>query len=214
MSYLIDGLAPNASKVVHSRRNGGRSAGGAAISEGRHRKSSLVDFIDLVYSPLECPLCQKVSTARSDMAQHMMDQHRDQKLFSCIHPTCEHAYSSRAGLRYHLEHAHTVVFLADKKKQVVLSNKKERRPSKAARKVDLPPSMEEKLNRIYDPKVCPACHERFPRKTHVVHHLKEAHDGEEAYKCIIPECSREKSYATRDGLLYHLSSVHGSNSSS
>lgn len=80
--------------------------------------------------------------------------------------------------------------------------------SKKLKKQELSSHLQEKLDRVYDATICPACKEQFKRKTHVIRHLVDAHHGEEPYKCVVSNCKRTKTYATREGLVYHLLSYH------
>ncbi|KAH8555207.1 hypothetical protein BGW37DRAFT_476188 [Umbelopsis sp. PMI_123] len=76
------------------------------------------------------------------------------------------------------------------------------------RKPSLSPASEVLLNAVYDPLRCPSCRASFPRKTNVIKHLVEFHQGEEPYRCIFQRCSHPKRYATREGLIYHILKSH------
>lgn len=80
--------------------------------------------------------------------------------------------------------------------------------SERLRKQELSAHLQKKLDEIYDATICPSCNEQFKRKTHVIKHLVDEHHGEEPYKCVVTGCTRTKSYATREGLVYHLVSYH------
>jgi hypothetical protein len=79
---------------------------------GRQRsvdiKGLLLALIDEIYPPLICPECYQTSSGRSEADEHFRELHRGRKVFQCVSSTCEQAYSTKAGLRYHLEHAHQV----------------------------------------------------------------------------------------------------------
>ncbi|KAI8575227.1 hypothetical protein K450DRAFT_262843 [Umbelopsis ramanniana AG] len=76
------------------------------------------------------------------------------------------------------------------------------------RKPSLSAASEVLLNAVYDPLRCPSCRASFPRKTNVIKHLVEFHQGEEPYRCIFQRCSHPKRYATREGLIYHILKSH------
>lgn len=77
-----------------------------------------------------------------------------------------------------------------------------------SRKPSLSAPSEVLLNAVYDPLRCPSCRASFPRKTNVIKHLVEFHQGEEPYRCIFQRCSHPKRYATREGLIYHILKSH------
>ncbi|KAI9485537.1 MAG: hypothetical protein EXX96DRAFT_545486 [Benjaminiella poitrasii] len=64
------------------------------------------------------------------------------------------------------------------------------------------------LNDAYPPLQCPSCQKAFNRKTNVIKHLTDVHFGEEPYRCIYSKCNHPRIYATREGLVYHISRVH------
>ncbi|KAJ2964871.1 hypothetical protein NQZ79_g401 [Umbelopsis isabellina] len=76
------------------------------------------------------------------------------------------------------------------------------------RKPNLSPASEVLLNAVYDPLRCPSCLATFPRKTNVIKHLVEHHQGEEPYRCVFQQCNHPKRYATREGLIYHILKSH------
>ncbi|CAM0143045.1 hypothetical protein VKS41_006198 [Umbelopsis sp. WA50703] len=76
------------------------------------------------------------------------------------------------------------------------------------RKPNLSPASEVLLNAVYDPLRCPSCMATFPRKTNVIKHLVEHHQGEEPYRCVFQQCNHPKRYATREGLIYHILKSH------
>ncbi|KAF1804130.1 hypothetical protein FB192DRAFT_1277920, partial [Mucor lusitanicus] len=82
--------------------------------------------------------------------------------------------------------------------------------TKKSKKPQLSLLLEKKLNEVYPLTICPACDKEFEKKTHVIKHLVEAHHGEEPYECVVSSCKRTKKYATREGLVYHLSVYHDS----
>lgn len=76
------------------------------------------------------------------------------------------------------------------------------------RKPSLSAASEVLLNAVYDPLRCPSCRASFPRKTNVIKHLVEFHQGEEPYRCVFQRCNHPKRYATREGLIYHILKSH------
>ncbi|KAG2183284.1 hypothetical protein INT43_006289 [Umbelopsis isabellina] len=76
------------------------------------------------------------------------------------------------------------------------------------RKPNLSAASEVLLNAVYDPLRCPSCMATFPRKTNVIKHLVEHHQGEEPYRCVFQQCNHPKRYATREGLIYHILKSH------
>ncbi|KAI9278444.1 hypothetical protein BDA99DRAFT_492154 [Phascolomyces articulosus] len=73
----------------------------------------------------------------------------------------------------------------------------------------LTPAAEALINSVYHPLYCPCCQARFPRKTNVVKHVSEMHQGQEPYTCVYNHCTaNRKHYATRDGLVYHTLRYH------
>lgn len=106
--FLIDGKSPVhpdpqlTNKTIQLMSNG----------PGRHRsddmKGLLLALIDEIYPPLICPECYQTSYGRSEADRHFRELHRGRKVFQCVSFTCEQIYSTKAGLRYHLEHAHQV----------------------------------------------------------------------------------------------------------
>jgi hypothetical protein len=79
---------------------------------------------------------------------------------------------------------------------------------KSSKKPTLSAKAEQFLNSIYPPLQCPSCNQTFNRKTNVIKHLTESHLGQEPYRCIYPDCSHPRLYATREGLVYHIVRVH------
>ncbi|KAI9254867.1 hypothetical protein BY458DRAFT_535586 [Sporodiniella umbellata] len=79
---------------------------------------------------------------------------------------------------------------------------------KASKKPLLSASTESALNSAYPPTQCPACRKSFNRKTNVIKHLTQVHVGQEPYRCIYPDCSHPRLYATREGLVYHIVRAH------
>lgn len=80
--------------------------------------------------------------------------------------------------------------------------------SKRLKKQELSSGLQKMLDETYDITICPSCKVQFKRKTHVIRHLVDVHHGEEPYKCVVSNCKRTKTYATREGLIYHLVSYH------
>ncbi|CEJ03304.1 hypothetical protein G6F70_002284 [Rhizopus microsporus] len=199
---------------------------------GRQRstdfKGMLTALIDKIYPPLVCPSCLHVSLARSDADEHFKDKHHGEKVYECIAYNCDQAYSSKAGLRYHLQKSHQVNLNPEKGKQLVSKtghqststalptkskpmttrNNNNNNTSTKRHRRELSAALQKKLDETYSATVCPSCKKNFSKKTHVINHLVEAHQGEEPYKCIIDNCKRVKNYATREGLVYHLVSYH------
>ncbi|KAI9320135.1 hypothetical protein BX666DRAFT_2132329 [Dichotomocladium elegans] len=85
---------------------------------------------------------------------------------------------------------------------------------RGSKKIVLSPDIDARLNAVYHPLQCPSCLKHFKRKTNVIKHLTDDHYGEEPYRCIFPECSHPKLYATREGLVYHILRAHDACSSS
>lgn len=79
---------------------------------GRHRsvdlKGIILELIEEIYPPLICPSCFHKSKGRAEADQHLKEKHHGQKLYNCASTSCEQAYSSKGGLRYHIEHNHKV----------------------------------------------------------------------------------------------------------
>ncbi|KAI8991144.1 hypothetical protein BDF20DRAFT_808512, partial [Mycotypha africana] len=108
----IDGISPiqplpaliaGKTQQTMSRGDNGR---------GRQRsmdiKGLILELIEEIYPPLYCPECYEISSSRSEADNHVKTYHQGSKIFACVSPACKQSYSSRAGLRYHLEHGHTV----------------------------------------------------------------------------------------------------------
>ncbi|KAI8640085.1 hypothetical protein BD408DRAFT_420276 [Parasitella parasitica] len=221
--FLIDGSSPI---TPHPRLVANRNSTMTLINgPGRHRsvdiKGLILQLIEETYPPLICPDCFQTSSGRAEADQHLKLKHRGQKVFKCISPDCKHVYSSKPGLRYHLEHVHQISRINENNHSSV-NRKSDRQQNgvgtatsthsilndKRFKKQGLSASLEKKLNDIYPITICPACNEEFKKKTHVITHLVESHHGEEPYKCVVFGCKRGKNYATREGLVYHLISYH------
>ncbi|KAI8391084.1 uncharacterized protein BYT42DRAFT_555515 [Radiomyces spectabilis] len=209
--FLIDGEAPRRKEGLE------RFETSKNYGPGRRRstdyKGQLMDFIDQIYPPLVCSVCYQTSTGRADAEQHLKETHKGVKSYSCMHPSCEHAYSSRAGLRYHLEHAHTISIEVNHKFQTISSAKEAKPSSVHSSKKKLPilsAELRAMLDAEYDPLVCPRkdCKERFERKAYMLRHMQSAHPRQFLYTCFFPECTGTKTYSTRNGLIYHLVSIH------
>ncbi|KAI8063677.1 uncharacterized protein B0P05DRAFT_555241 [Gilbertella persicaria] len=168
----------------------------------------VVELIDLYYPPLICPDCIHVSRAKLEAEDHLKTKHQGMKLFQCLAPQCQHNYKSKGGLKYHLEHAHQVSSRHSPIKSDIPVQEQKEKPQKRLKRLELSPRLTQLLNDAYSPTTCPACHVEFKKKTHVIHHLVEAHQGQEPYQCIVKECKRTKAYATREGLIYHLMNYH------
>ncbi|OAD71640.1 C2H2-type zinc finger transcription factor [Phycomyces blakesleeanus NRRL 1555(-)] len=214
--FRIDGQVPRQNSMlahshqVYLQQNEQKRAGpGRRRLEGQ--KGLLMGLIDHCYPPPICPSCYYTGSSLSDIHMHYK-LHSGVKAYRCIHPTCNHAYSSRPGLRYHLEHAHTVTMISDSSVQLVASKKSvtiSKRPAPTRmKKSQISASLQTLLDNAYHPTLCPACQMSFKRKTHVVHHIVSAHRGDEIYKCVVSGCKRNKAYATREGLVYHLANYH------
>lgn len=227
--FLIDGTLPRRpSPHLLEKRTETRNG------PGRHRsvdlKGLIMELIDETYPPFVCPSCDHTASARSLVDSHFKSAHHGVKAFKCVHTKCDQAYSSKPGLRYHLEHAHNVTLNTGSHAQTnqssksskstssskLISNSKQQHTnhtnvesnSKKLKKQELSPYLQNKLDSTYNITVCPSCKEQFKRKTHVIRHLVEVHHGEEPYKCVVSNCKRTKTYATREGLVYHLASYH------
>lgn len=113
--FLIDGTIPTQpSPQLLEKKTETRHG------PGRHRsvdlKGLIMELIDETYPPLVCPTCLHTASARSEADLHFKTEHHGKKVFKCVHTRCDQSYSSKPGLRYHLEHAH----------QVTLNNSTER----------------------------------------------------------------------------------------
>ncbi|KAI7873945.1 uncharacterized protein EV154DRAFT_527533 [Mucor mucedo] len=110
--FLIDGNAPvQPHPTLVAKKTEVRHG------PGRHRsvdiKGLIMELIDETYPPTVCPTCLYTASGRSDADLHFKTEHHGNKAFKCVDPTCEQAYSSKPGLRYHLEHAHKVTLVSD-----------------------------------------------------------------------------------------------------
>ncbi|KAJ2965052.1 hypothetical protein NQZ79_g127 [Umbelopsis isabellina] len=196
----------------------------------------MLALIDASYPPLLCPSCKHVAANRTEADHHYRSNHHGERNFVCMHPYCQQAYSSKGGLRYHLEHMHNVSLIPESnstslppiinrpptsprmKLVTSLPSKsrmseplKKQNPAKRERKRPKPtllPESEQLLNATYNPLVCPVCRSSFKRKTNVINHLVDSHHGEEPYHCVIVGCTHPKAYATREGLVYHIANYH------
>ncbi|GAN11358.1 hypothetical protein MAM1_0559d10917 [Mucor ambiguus] len=234
--FLVDGFSPiNPHPRVLANRHNIASLGRSARRKLVDSKGFILQLIDEIYPPLICPECYHLSTARTEADQHIKSNHLGQKVFKCVSSSCTQVYSSKAGLQYHMEHAHQISRIsdsssfkfgsqspsssnkkADRQQQIKASAYSASSPSstsiqndsKKSKKPQLSALLEKKLNAVYPSTICPACNEEFKKKTHVIKHLVEVHHGEEPYKCIVSNCKRTKKYATREGLIYHLNIYH------
>lgn len=115
--FLIDGTVPvkPSPQLLAKKTEVPRNTG-----PGRHRsvdlKGLIMELIDEIYPPLVCPTCYHISSGRSEADAHFKNEHHGFKVFECMHTKCDQAYSSKPGLRYHLEHAHQVTMVSDNKK--------------------------------------------------------------------------------------------------
>lgn len=91
---------------------------------GRHRsvdlKGLIMELIDETYPPSVCPTCLYTASGRSDADLHFKTEHHGIKAFKCVNAACEQTYSSKPGLRYHLEHAHDVTLVSDSSERYIL----------------------------------------------------------------------------------------------
>jgi hypothetical protein len=205
-------------------------------ADTKSTSAMLLALIDASYPPLFCPSCRHVAANRTEADHHYRSTHHGERIFVCMHPYCQQAYSSKGGLRYHLEHMHTVSLIPEynstslppiinrpptsprMKSTASLSSKprvseplKKQNAAKRERKRPKPtllPESEHLLNAAYNPLVCPVCRSSFKRKTNVINHLVDSHHGEEPYHCVIAGCTHPKAYATREGLVYHIANYH------
>lgn len=65
-------------------------------------------LMDATYPPLLCPSCKHIANNRTEADHHYRSSHHGEKNFVCMHPYCQQTYSSKAGLKYHLEHMHAI----------------------------------------------------------------------------------------------------------
>lgn len=108
--FIVDGLTPI---IPYPRLIENKSYTTAPASgPGRHRsmdvKGLILQLIEESYPPLVCPVCFQTSVGRAEADMHLKSKHHGQKVFKCVAPNCNQAYSSKPGLRYHLEHVHQV----------------------------------------------------------------------------------------------------------
>lgn len=117
--FLIDGTVPRRpSPHLLEKRTETRNG------PGRHRsvdlKGLIMELIDETYPPFVCPTCDHTASARSLVDSHFKSAHHGVKAFKCVHTKCDQAYSSKPGLRYHLEHAHNVTLNTGRYKVVIV----------------------------------------------------------------------------------------------
>lgn len=112
--FLVDGLKPIKPhpRAIANRHNS------ASMSRPARRKSVdmkdlILQLIDEIYPPLVCPECHHLSSARTEADQHLRLNHLGQKVFACVSSSCTQVYSTKAGLRYHMEHAHQISRIND-----------------------------------------------------------------------------------------------------
>jgi hypothetical protein len=65
-------------------------------------------LMDATYPPLLCPSCKHIANNRTEADHHYRSNHHGERNFVCMHPYCQQTYSSKGGLKYHLEHMHTI----------------------------------------------------------------------------------------------------------
>ncbi|KAF1804129.1 hypothetical protein FB192DRAFT_1088813 [Mucor lusitanicus] len=112
--FLVDGFCPiNPHPRIIANRHNTASMSEPARRKSMDIKSLIQQLIDEVYPPLICPECYHVSTARTEADQHLKSNHLGQKVFKCVSSICTQVYSSKAGLRYHIEHAHQISRIND-----------------------------------------------------------------------------------------------------
>lgn len=108
--FLVDGLSPITPhpQLIANKHNTAIPTSGP----GRHRsvdiKGLILQLIEETYPPLVCPDCFQISSGRAEADQHLKSKHHGQKVFKCVASNCNQVYSSKPGLRYHLEHAHQI----------------------------------------------------------------------------------------------------------
>ncbi|KAI8356204.1 hypothetical protein BD560DRAFT_356939 [Blakeslea trispora] len=210
MPFLIDGLPPitTQTQIIASKNINKREINVNALED---EKKAVSRLIDLAYPSLVCPCCLRVSRAKAESDEHMKNEHRGTKMFECLSTQCSQIYTTKAGLKYHMEHVHHVVFVNSSGSKNPIKSQKSKvtvPETKQLKKLQLSPKLAKLLDDAYSLTTCPSCCIEFKKKTHVVHHLVEEHHGEEPYKCVVKDCKRTKTYATRDGLLYHLVNYH------
>lgn len=106
--FLIDGEPPIQPHPSMAEKKEEMSHG-----PGRHRSVLVMGLIDEIYPPTICPICLYTADSRLEADSHFKKEHYSSKPFRCLHSECEQTYSSKAGLRYHLEHAHRVTLVSD-----------------------------------------------------------------------------------------------------
>lgn len=113
VQFLIDGTAPRRpSPQLLEKRTETRHGSGRQRSV--YLKGLIMGLIDETYPPFVCPTCYFTASARSLIDAHFKNTHRGVKAFKCVDAKCDQAYSSRPGLRYHLEHAHSVTLSVER----------------------------------------------------------------------------------------------------
>lgn len=108
--FLVDGLKPI---KPHPRAIANRHNSASARRKSVDMKDLILQLIDETYPPLVCPECHYLSSARTEADQHLKLNHLGQKVFTCVSSSCTQVYSTKAGLRYHMEHAHQISRIND-----------------------------------------------------------------------------------------------------
>jgi hypothetical protein len=103
--FLIDGIPP----VQTEEAKNLATTNTASNRKKAIHKNLASELIDESYPPSICPVCNEhPENGRSGADLHFKTEHSGVKAFKCVHSSCESCFSSRPGLKYHLEHAHTV----------------------------------------------------------------------------------------------------------
>ncbi|KAL7334266.1 hypothetical protein PS15p_203056 [Mucor circinelloides] len=71
---------------------------------------SLTSFVDAIYPPNRCTLCDGIFASRIESNQHFKDKHKNCKSrYICVHPYCDYRSLTRGALRLHISHAHLLI---------------------------------------------------------------------------------------------------------
>ncbi|KAI8644041.1 hypothetical protein BD408DRAFT_442128 [Parasitella parasitica] len=71
---------------------------------------SLTSFVDAIYPPNRCTLCDAILSSRIESNQHFKEKHKNSKSrYICMHPYCDYRFLTRGALRLHISHAHLLI---------------------------------------------------------------------------------------------------------
>ncbi|KAI8359103.1 hypothetical protein EDC96DRAFT_238726 [Choanephora cucurbitarum] len=113
LPFLIDGLPPLATQpqIIASKGSKKREINDDMLGE---EKKVVAHMIDLAYPSLICPCCLQESKVKTEADEHMKAEHKGVKMFECLSPLCNQIYTTKGGLKYHVEHVHHVVFISSR----------------------------------------------------------------------------------------------------